>query len=268
VGLVIKDMGSQSFYRGQTAEARVAALQAQGYPIEYIDRSLTGLEMARLYPACDCLVHPFRGEGFGLPAVEAMACGLPVIVTGAGPALDYASDETAFFIPAHRGSFSECRVGDMETIDRPWLSEPDPDALLALLRQVASDPAAARAKGARASRHIRENFTWARSADAVERRLLALVENACHASTKRNAEFHAKTQRNHAKTQRNASKFKDEEDKNSEFFASFASSRAPTDGWSLCEKSSVDTRAVRVSLTMIVRNEEANLPACLRSVAG
>ena len=38
--------------------------------------------MAALYAACDCLVHPYRGEGFGLPIAEAMACGLPVIVTG------------------------------------------------------------------------------------------------------------------------------------------------------------------------------------------
>ena len=63
----------------------MAELRERGYPVEYIDRSLTEAEMAGLYAACDCLVHPFRGEGFGLPVVEAMACGLPAIVTGAGP---------------------------------------------------------------------------------------------------------------------------------------------------------------------------------------
>ena len=39
VGLVIKDMGSKSFYRGQTAEAEVAELRERGYPVEYIDRA-------------------------------------------------------------------------------------------------------------------------------------------------------------------------------------------------------------------------------------
>ena len=137
VGLVIKDMGSRSFYRGQTAEAQVAGLRDRGYPVEYIDRDLTETELAGLYAACDGLVHPFRGEGFALPVVEAMACGLPAIVTGAGPVLDYATEETAFLIPARRGQFAECRVGDLETIGRPWLFEPDADALVEHLRRVA-----------------------------------------------------------------------------------------------------------------------------------
>ena len=109
-------------------------MRERGYSVEYIDRDLDENEIARLYAACDCLVHPFRGEGFALPVVEAMACGLPVIVTGAGPVLDYASEETAFLIPARRGNFAECRVGDLETIGRPWLWEPDLDALVEHLR--------------------------------------------------------------------------------------------------------------------------------------
>ena len=91
-----------------------------------------------------------------------------MIVTGAGPALDYASDETAYLIPARRGQFAECRVGEIETIGRPWLHEPDIDALVELLKRVAGDRAGARAKGMAASAWIREHFTWAHTAEAVE----------------------------------------------------------------------------------------------------
>ncbi len=63
-------MGSKSIYRGLTAEAEIAALRERGYAVEYIDRNLSEAEMAALYCACDALVHPFRGEGFGLPMGE------------------------------------------------------------------------------------------------------------------------------------------------------------------------------------------------------
>src|SRR6202034_3650135 len=96
---------------------------------EYINRELTDDELAGLYASCNCLVHPYRGEGFGLPIAEAMACGLPVIVAGSGAALDYCHKENAYLIPARVVRFREKRIGDLETVDYPWLAEPDRDAL-------------------------------------------------------------------------------------------------------------------------------------------
>jgi glycosyltransferase involved in cell wall biosynthesis len=41
-------------------------------------------ELAALYRGAECLVFPSRYEGFGLPALEAMASGTPVVATTAG----------------------------------------------------------------------------------------------------------------------------------------------------------------------------------------
>jgi glycosyltransferase involved in cell wall biosynthesis len=40
--------------------------------------------LARVYNACDVLAQPSRYEGFGVPVVEAMACGLPVVCSAGG----------------------------------------------------------------------------------------------------------------------------------------------------------------------------------------
>jgi glycosyltransferase involved in cell wall biosynthesis len=176
VCLVVKDMGVGTFYRGQTAEESIARLQAApGAPeVEYLSRPLSEDEQAALYAACDCLVHPYRGEGFGLPIAEAMACGLPVIVTGLGAALDYCDESRAYLIPAEKRPFNEDRVGGQPTVGRPWLAEPDGEALAALLRHVLEHPDEARAKGAAGSAFVRDNLTWEHAGQAIERRLEAL----------------------------------------------------------------------------------------------
>lgn len=40
-------------------------------------------QMVNLYSSMDVLLAPSRGEGFGIPVIEAQACGTPVIVTNA-----------------------------------------------------------------------------------------------------------------------------------------------------------------------------------------
>jgi FkbM family methyltransferase len=176
VCLVIKDMGTGTFYKGMTAEQRIAELQAKpGAPeIEYLSQTLNAQELAGLYTACDCLAHPFRGEGFGLPIVEAMASGLPVIVTGYGPTLDYCSQETGYLIPAKLVRFPEKRINNEPTVDYPWLAEPDAGVLQSFLRHVVEHPEEARAKGQAARKHILANFTWTQAGAEVEARLHAL----------------------------------------------------------------------------------------------
>jgi glycosyltransferase involved in cell wall biosynthesis len=49
-------------------------------------------ELAELYRGAACLVFPSRYEGFGLPALEAMASGTPVVATTAGALPEVAGD--------------------------------------------------------------------------------------------------------------------------------------------------------------------------------
>jgi glycosyltransferase involved in cell wall biosynthesis len=130
--------------------------------------------MASLYRACDALVHPYRGEGFGMPIAEAMATGLPVIVTGHGAALDFCDAETAFLVPATVVPMLE--TGMPPSATGYWWAEPDRAALASLLRRVVDHPDVARAVGRRGRDRVLARLSWDAAATAVQERLAALAE--------------------------------------------------------------------------------------------
>lgn len=177
VCLVIKDMGGATFYQGQTAGDMIKRFQElhDAPEIEYIDRDLSPAELAGLYTACTCLVHPYRGEGFGLPIAEAMACGVPPIVTGYGAAMDFCTSDNSWLIPARIEKLSLKQVGNLETVDYPWLAEPDFQSLVDVMRHVFANPDEIRVKGNAACRHINAHFTWEHAGKTASERLRALA---------------------------------------------------------------------------------------------
>ena len=74
----------------QVAEWQAAHRNAA--PITVIDCDMSEADVLDLYRNADAVVLPTRGEGFNLPAAEAMAAGLPLIVTGYSGHLDFVSD--------------------------------------------------------------------------------------------------------------------------------------------------------------------------------
>ncbi|MBK1659264.1 glycosyltransferase family 4 protein [Paracraurococcus ruber] len=54
-------------------------------------------ELRALYEAARCLLFPSRYEGFGLPPLEAMACGCPVIAARAGAVPEVCHDAAIWF---------------------------------------------------------------------------------------------------------------------------------------------------------------------------
>jgi glycosyltransferase involved in cell wall biosynthesis len=55
----------------------------------YIDQDMSPSQLATLYNLADVYISPFHAEAFNMPVLEAMACGLPIIVPDGGPVIDF-----------------------------------------------------------------------------------------------------------------------------------------------------------------------------------
>ena len=177
VTLVLKDFGARGPYVPQEATELVRRLGADpGAPrILHLTDALPEADMPRLYAACDALVHPYRGEGYGLPIAEAMACGLPAIVPDRGAARDFTEPDTAVLLPSREVPMDGATIGGMLLAGRPRVVEVRVDDLAEAMRRAVARPAEAAALGAAASARIRSGHTWERTAEAAEARLLALA---------------------------------------------------------------------------------------------
>lgn len=100
---------------------------------------ITDADLARRYGEAEVAVVPSLYEGFSLPAVEAMACGVPVVATtgGALPEVVGSDGETGLLVPPD-----------------------DPGALAGAIGRLLDDPALRQRVGAAGRRRVLDRFTW------------------------------------------------------------------------------------------------------------
>lgn len=110
-----------------------------------ITKELSDMGVSHLFSKADAFIHPSRGEGFGLVAAEALACGIPLIATTYGATTDFATSETAFLIdgklvPCNKPPCStDGTLLDLEMTEPPLWFEPDPESLVRTMIQIKTE---------------------------------------------------------------------------------------------------------------------------------
>jgi glycosyltransferase involved in cell wall biosynthesis len=165
--VVVKSVGGDQHYgRFHLAELVERFRRTAGTPpLLWLDRDMTRAELASTYTACDVLLHPYRGEGFCLPVLEARACGLPVLATAGGATDQLMHGPGAFPIAAER------RAVELPGphVSAPWVLEPSSEATVTALVDVLGDLDGHRRAAHAAAGGVRDAFSWDAAAQAIER---------------------------------------------------------------------------------------------------
>lgn len=113
--------------------ARLGITTAVGFPDSYsYDLSLiTDIQLASFYAGIDVLSCCSYGEGFGLPLIEAQACGIPVITTDASAMSELCGggwlvSGTPFWTDGHQSWWTRPDVSDIEdAYEAAWEAKQD-----------------------------------------------------------------------------------------------------------------------------------------------
>ena len=117
--------------------------------------------IVELYAEAELAVVPSLYEGFSLPAIEAMSCGVPLVATtgGALPEVGGTHGETCF------------------------LTEPgDAEALAAVLREALEDPEARARVGEAGRRRVINQWSWRHTAQRTVEQYRAVLEDSARSA--------------------------------------------------------------------------------------
>ncbi len=142
--------------------------RCEGLPVTLLTGTLSRGQLDSLTAACDAYVSLHRSEGLGLPLIEAMYLGKPVIATGYGGVTDFLDEETGFVV-RHGMTALQRPVGPYPA-GSVW-AEPDVDHAAALMLALAEAPEAAAPKVAAARRRVTELYAPEAAAGRLRREL-------------------------------------------------------------------------------------------------
>jgi glycosyltransferase involved in cell wall biosynthesis len=154
------------------AQIEALGLSANGGRIAFLhNREFPYHQLGALYRSADCYVSAGRGEGWDMPLMEAMACGLPSIATDWGAHTEFVHGGIAYPLRIRGLLPADARAPYYKGFR--W-SDPDPEHLAHLFRRVFEHRDEAAGKGRRAATEMAAKWTWGHAARRIAERLDAI----------------------------------------------------------------------------------------------
>lgn len=140
-------------------------------PIYVIKHSVSFQKLPDLYKTANALVSASHGEGWGLPLMEGMAMGLPVIAVNWGGNVDFMKDDNSLLVAVEEmtsegTSYASHNWAKLDLID-----------LRRKMRRVFEDSEFCKEIGKNARNHIIENWTIEKVAYQFAERLRIISED-------------------------------------------------------------------------------------------
>jgi len=136
--------------------------------IEKVYQEHTRYEIGEMLRSSDCFVLPTEGDSFALPGIEAMACGLPLVITDFGGPRDYCTPSTGYRI--------NCTLKKAGYLPGNQ-AIPDEEHLTHLFKHIFDNQDEARKKGATGATWARDYWTWKKDAERNSAFLQELINS-------------------------------------------------------------------------------------------
>ena len=131
--------------------------------------------MPSFYRSFDCFVLPTRGEGFGLPFIEAMACNVPCIGPAWGGNTEFMSNDNSLLVGGNVIPIEDQRFLHYQPqySGQKWF-DIDEGELSKKMRWVYENQTTAKVMGSVGGNHVREHYTWHKTAGMIFKRLIEI----------------------------------------------------------------------------------------------
>ena len=132
-------------------------------------------QVMRLHRTGQAYVSAHRGEGWGVPQVEASLSGNPVISTAYGGCHEYYAKDEMFLIPYEMTRVRGMGHSQWYDSSQKW-ADPDMDALRSAMRVCVASPGEVTARGLKGQKKTRERFNFRRVGAEMRERLQQIEE--------------------------------------------------------------------------------------------